>query len=360
MPKKLTTKELNELKYVSMADLCTRVKQYPDMNDKLRFATQYLLLHGTQKGKEDYSFAEATYIAQLAIVAASKIEKEKMGKLNEVFLKNNPQIVNPHVKNTKDDIPFELFLRNPYEYLKGYAQKNIKKIEDLNDKPPHEIALKNNYKNIVEDKLERSVFNDDVYDYLIDNNPIAIKLRTQMMLGGKDKLDEVVKKAQPSFFSKLFSTSSLASKNFLAVYDAFNNPKHAMYGDKEALKKASTEYLQYKFPGWTPRDVLPNIDEVRVDATQKAKLTLCVACLKTLELQEDFQDYFKDTVNEAYKVQGISFKDIEKSSLDQEEFQKGLIIDFDDDKDISYDEHDLNNNLIKEENSNEIKIDKKK
>ena len=43
MPKKLTTKELNELKYVSMADLCTRVKQYPDMNDKLRFATQYTI-----------------------------------------------------------------------------------------------------------------------------------------------------------------------------------------------------------------------------------------------------------------------------------------------------------------------------
>ena len=358
MPKKLTNKELKELKYVSMADLCTRLKEYNDMNDKLKFATQYLLLHGTQTGEPDYSFTEATYIAQLAIVGASKVEKEKMGKVNETFLKNNPQIINPHVKNAKEDLAFELFLRDPYQYLKGYAQKNADAIENINVIVPEERVAKEHFENLIKNKLEPSDFNSDVYDFLMDNQPVAIRLRSQMMLGGKDRLDAVVKAAQPGFWSRFFDTSSLASKHLLTVYDAFNNKNHALYGDTGALKKASIEYLQYKFPNWKPGDAeYPNLDGL--DDTEKARAELSITSLKTIELQEMFEGYMKDQVDEAYKVQGITFQDIDKPPLSQNLFQENLINDLhnDDDKmSKSLDDDEIDDDLV---NESEIIINNK-
>ena len=360
MPKKLTNKELKELKYVSMADLCTRLKDYNDMNDKLKFATQYLLLHGTQTGEPDYSFTEATYIAQLAIVAASKVEKEKMGKTNEKFLRDNPQIVNPHVKNAKEDLAFELFLRDPYQYLKGYAQKNADAIENSNIIIPKEKAAKEHFENLIKNKLEPSDFNSDVYDFLVDNQPVAVRLRSQMMLGGKDRLDETVKAAQPGFWSRFFDTSSLASKNLLTVYDAFNNKNHALYGDTKALKKASIEYLQYKFPNWKPGDAeYPSLDGL--DETEKARAELSITSLKTIELQEMFEVYMKDQVDEAYKVQGITFQDIDKPPLSQDLFQESLINDLHKDEDrmsksLDDSDNEIDNDL---ENENEIIIHNK-
>ena len=354
MPKKLTNKEIKELKYVSMADFCARVKQYPDMNDKLRFATQYLLLHGTQQGEPDYSLPEATYIAQLAIVAASKVEKEKMGHVNENFLKNNPQIVNPHVKNAKDDLAFELFLRDPHQYLKGYAQKNIDAINNLDVIIPDEKAVKQHFDNYIKNKLEPSDFNSDVYEHLLGGHPVAIRLRSQMMLGGKDRLDETVKAAQPGFWSRFFDTSSLASKHLLTVYDAFNNKNHALYGDTNALKKASTEYLEYKFPGWKPGDEYPDLEGL--DETEKARATLSITSLKTIELQEMFEDYHKQQVDEANKVQGITFKDVDKPPLSQDLFQENLINDLHNDEDkmsksLDDSDNEIDNDL---ENENEI------
>lgn len=350
MPKKLTNKELKELKYVSMADFCTRVKQYNDMNDKLRFATQYLLLHGTQEGEPDYNLTEATYIAQLAIVAASKIEKEKMGKINEKFLKNNPQIINPHVKNAKDDIAFEFFLKDPYEYLKGYAQKNIAALDEIDITSNKERLAKAHFEDYIKNKLEPSDFSSDVYDLMSDKNPVAIRLRSQMMLGGKDRLDEVVKAAQPGFWSRFFDTASLASKNLLNVYDAYNNPKHALYGDNAALKKASIEYLQYKFPNWKPGDAeYPNLDGL--DDTEKARAQLSITSLQTIELQEEFGSYMKDQVYLVYnQLQGVTFKDIDKPPLNQDLFHDNLgndLIDDDDkvSKSLDDDENELDNSL---------------
>lgn len=348
-PKKLTNKELKELKYVSMADFCTRVKEYNDMNDKLRFATQHLLLHGTQQGEPDYSLSEATYIAQLAIVAASKIEKEKIGRNSEVFLANNPQVINPHIKNAKDDLAFEFFLKDPHEYLKGYAQKNINAINEMDIQLPAEKAAKAHFQNLIDDKLEKSDFSSDVYDHMVDNNPVAIRLRSQMMLGGKDRVDEVVKTAQPGFWSRFFDTASLASKNLLTVYDAFNNPKHAMYGDNEALKKASIEYLQYKFPNWKPGDEYPNLDDL--DDTEKARATLSITSLKTIELQEDFGPYMKDQVDTVYNtLQGVTFKDVDRPPLNQDLFHDNLGNDIADKEEMGAksfddDENELDNSL---------------
>ena len=356
MPKKLTNKELKELKYVSMTDFCIRVKEYNDMNDKLRFATQYLLLHGTQQGEADCSLAEATYIAQLAIVAASKVEKEKMGRVNEAFLDKNPQIVNPHVKNAKDDLPFEYFLRNPKGYLKGYAEKNIEALDNINIKNDREASFRLNLQDIVENKLEVSDFNSDVYDYFVDAHPAAVRLRVEMMLGGKDKLTELYNKTKPSFGASFFRTTSQAAKNLDTVYKAFNNPNHAMYGDRAAMKKAANEYLEHKFPGWKPGDEFPEEDLNRLDGSAKARSELSIALLKNMEAQEMFDDYLKNQVDEAYKVQGITFQDVDRPPLNQDIFHENLENDIKDDEDVmskSVDDSDisLDNNI-----DNEIQI----
>ena len=280
-----------------------------------------------------------------------------MGRVSEVFLNNNPQIVNPHVKNAKEDLAFELFLRDPYQYLKGYAQKNADAIENSNIILQKENAAKEHFENLIKNKLEPSDFNSDVYDFLTDKQPVAVRLRSQMMLGGKDRLDEVVKAAQPGFWSRFFDTSSLAAKNLLTVYDAFNNKNHALYGDTGALKKASTEYLQYKFPNWKPGDAeYPSLDGL--DDTEKARAELSITSLKTIELQEMFDNYMKDQVDEAYKVQGITFQDVDKPPLSQSLFQGGLLNDISHDEDLaskSFDdsEEDISKDLI---NDNDINI----
>lgn len=62
-----------------------------------------------------------------------------------------------------------------------------------------------------------------------------------MLLGGKDKLEELYKKTEPTWGAKLFRTTSQDSENLDTVYKALNNPNHAMSGDKEALRKAANE-----------------------------------------------------------------------------------------------------------------------
>ena len=357
MPKRLTEKELKELKYVSMTDFSIKVKQYNDMNDKLRFATQYLLLHGTQQGEPDCSLAEATYIAQMSIVAASKVEKEKMGRNNEGFLSKNPQIVNPHVTNAKDDLAFELFLKDPKAYLKGYAEKKIDEIEDLETELPTDKAFKANCQSLINNELNSANFNSDVYNHFVNKNPVAIRLRTEMLLGGKDKLEELYNKTQPTWGAKLFRTTSQASKNLDTVYKAFNNPNHAMYGDKEALRKAANEYLEHKFPGWHAGDELPEEEASQLSGTSKARSDLSIALLKSIDAQEEFEDYHKNLVDETKKVQDIAFKDIDKKPVNQEPFHINLFDDLSKDEDMmanSFEENDISSDLL---NDNEINID---
>ena len=74
MPKtqrRLTEEELLKLKYISMADFSKRIDNYDNINDKLAFATKYLILHGIDNGEADCSIIDAINIARMKIADAS-------------------------------------------------------------------------------------------------------------------------------------------------------------------------------------------------------------------------------------------------------------------------------------------------
>ena len=332
MPK-LTKQDLDKLKYVSMVDFCQKIDTYPNMDDKLRFATRYLLLHGSN-GEPDCTIQEATYIAQLAIGAASLKEKNKMeaDKINQEFLKKNPHIVNPHVKSEKEDLAHELFMQDPCKYLRGYAEKTVRYVNNLDIAVPDERRLSENCTDLLQNKLDVVNFTDDVYDLATKPNPVAVKLRTELRFGGKEQYNAVYEASKPSFFQRMFKYST-AAKNLDTAYKAFNNPNHALYGNKEALEKASVEYLQHKFPGWQPGDEYPDLSEHNQLSTQeKARSLLSINYLKSVDEQRGFEDKLKGVIDST-KDREISFADADRPPVNQDVFQKNIALNLDDSAD---------------------------
>lgn len=329
MPR-LTNQELKDLRYISMVDYCKRVRTYENMDDKLRFTTQYLLLHGTGVGEPDYSIEEATYIAQLALGTASIMEKEKLGPNERTLVNNNPQLVNPHVESPDQDLAHELFMNDPYQYLKGYASKNVKNIDRLKNPSEDDLAFKQQCVTMISDKLDPLNFSSDVYDMVSKNSPVGVRIRMETKLGSKEQLDALYKATKPGFFSKMFNTSSLAAKNLDQVYNAFNNPNHALFGDKAALKKAAQEYLVHKFPGWKEGEPLPNISEhPELDETSQARTLLSVSALEAIEAQERFENPVRELVDETCKKQ-IKFSEADRPPLNQNVFRDGVANDIND------------------------------
>lgn len=351
---KLTKEELRDLKYVSMADFYQRVKKYEDMNDKLCFATQYLLLHGS-KSQPDYSIVEAIYIAQLAISEASAEAKKDMPEKKDFFNKNK-NIVNPHAKNEKEDLSFELFMNDPLVYLQGYAKKNLGRINDLTLPLPPDIRLKESCNELISERLDTLNCTDDVYTLVSEKNNIGTLVRAQAKVGGKEQFDAICKASKPGFFARFFGSTSLAGKNLDYVFNSFNNPNHALYGDKDAMKKAAVEYLQHKFPNWKPGTKLPDISgNTKLDATGKARATLSAALIESLEEQHLSEEPLKDVVD-ATKEKDISFKDIDRPLDNQGVFHNKILDDLDDElSDSSIDlEDDLNKGLNKDDEKLDI------
>ena len=76
--KRLTQAEINGIKYISMADFSKRIDKIENIDDKLKFARQYLILHGTN-GEPDCSIEEAINIARMVISVLKDWEWEIVG-----------------------------------------------------------------------------------------------------------------------------------------------------------------------------------------------------------------------------------------------------------------------------------------
>ena len=87
MPK-ITEDQLNEIRYVSMADFCKRIDAIPDMESKRLFATRYLLSYGMDGAPTDYSFKEVMHIARIKIGDASYKLKEQYEEKNLLISQN--------------------------------------------------------------------------------------------------------------------------------------------------------------------------------------------------------------------------------------------------------------------------------
>ena len=379
--KRLTQVEINKIKYISMADFSKKIDSIENIDDKLKFARQYLVLHGTN-GEPDCSLEDAINIARMKIADAAYELKVQANKNNDKVAvdkevkedddlieivvpkaidKKSPYQVNPFATKEKD-MELESFMGRPVEYLKNYALKTYNDINNDNIEIINESVSKENYM-----KFYNKTIGVDVG--LL--NPQArgnlhINSRLEAMFGGKAALEKAYRDTKPSFFSKMFQTSSVAAGNLDKVYSAFNNPAHVLYGDINSLSKAANEYLMHKIPGWKVGDPYPNKDKLdNLDETSKARTVLSIAILKAADKEHKNEEVYETIVKGCAADENLKNELDRSGAANQEIFQRKLMEDLNDDLDQGIIMPEVDNNDIKlekqaqnENNLDESKLDK--
>ena len=327
----LTKQELKNLEYKSMADFCKRMDQIDDINDKLKFATAYLLLHGTN-GADDFTLAEAIDIARMKIADATVALRDK--KIDEapkeVSVDDLSTKVNPYAKNKNQDLELEFFMGHPSEYLKIHANKKYNELEKENSLIKDEVELQKHYLSIYR-HLDREAKVDGVNISEMELKHLHLNARLEAKFGGKDNLTSVFEKTKPGFFSKLFNTTSKEAKNLDVAYKAFNNLSNPQYGNKDMLKAAADAYLAHKIPNWKPGDPLPNDNELKnLDETARSRVELSMAIIDSVDKENKSIDCYKSVVtNNA--LSNFTADDIENAKREnQGTFHDDLENDLDD------------------------------
>lgn len=292
MPKKLTRTDLEKVRYVSMIDFMKRIDEIESIDDKRRFAAQYLVRHGIDTNNPDYSLAEATHIAKMKIAEASVEAKEKFYDeedaadyyIGDVDGDDRKEVVNPYAEDYENDVANEYFMGHASDYLNHLAN-DLADAEapanenDLEERRPMDEYLSSAARFTPE--LDKEIIKLDAKP-----NALDVKIRIETKLGKSGALAELYNKTKPSLGASFFRTTSLASKNLDAAYKAFNNPNHAMYGDLATIEKAGFEYLEHKFPGWKRGMELPSEEQInRLSGTSKARALLSVNLINAAKEQ---------------------------------------------------------------------------
>ena len=292
MPKKLTRTDLEKVRYVSMIDFMKRIDEIESIDDKRRFAAQYLVRHGIDTNNPDYTLAEATHIAKMKIAEASVKAKEKFYEeedaadyyIGDVDGDDRKEVVNPYAEDYENDVANEYFMGHASEYLNHLANDLADAEAPVNENDIEERRPMDEYLSSAArftPELDKDIIKLDAKP-----NALDVKIRIETKLGKSGALAELYNKTKPSLGASFFRTTSLASKNLDAAYKAFNNPNHAMYGDLGTIEKAGFEYLEHKFPGWKRGMELPSEEQInRLSGTSKARALLSVNLINAAKEQ---------------------------------------------------------------------------
>ena len=323
--------KLDNLEYISMADFCIKIDGIKNIDDKLDFATQYLLLH---KNNIDYSFAEAINIARMKIADALreyrllKEKQERIDMAKDAFSDEEEEDIDfSQYGNFNNNIKLEYFMGHPKSYLRDVAAL---KNDDLNKKMlvfKKQSENKENYQRLIK-TLDN--INDDELDFDERKlNNLHIKNRLETKFASKKGLSEAYNKTKPGFFARLFRTTSQAGKNLDIIYKAFNNPNHRLYGNKEALENAANEYIMHKFPKWKPNFPLVDIHRINsLNGTSKARMILSTSILEALRNEKKSENDYNEIINFG-KQKEYNFENI----INEENINQNLF------------HHDLRNNI---------------
>ena len=340
MPNKTTESTV----FCSIANFSHNIDNYKNINDKIDYATNYLL---SFKDSEDATLAEAINIARMKVLDAIEqykvLEKksEQIKKainafpdddLKEIDLKEYGQI--------KDNPKLDYFLSDPCSYLRIVSSKKIEKKENEDLLFQKDVNNLENYKALNKrfDKLNVNVDKKEL-------NHLHINARLKEKFGGLKQLNKAVNKTKMTFFQKIFRSISPEGENLLNSYKEFNNPNSKLYGNKDNLEEAANSYLKHIFPKWEPGYPLPDNSRINsLSGTQKDRVLLCNGILESVRKEKQIEDIYDDATN----INSV----IDPSSVfETTTVVKHHIIDLDKDLDESlYDKDEL------EENNNEIKV----
>lgn len=301
MPLTLTQQELNEIKYVSMADYVRRVDRLQSFEDKIAFTTHYLARHGGDDNHRDYSFAEAIHIAKMKIADASaKAREEFLHVPNDVV---NPEIVDlHHPDGAVNDRPNQLFMADPTDYLYNESIRLTQEMQGMENSEENQQrlldyqmtinALFGNAGNEVEYRAGQLEVNEG-------RTTRDIKFRLECKMGGPLGFEKAQKATKPGVLSSMFGTRSVASRNLDDAWKAFNNPDHVYHGNMDTLDKAAIQYLQHRFPRWDPSKGMISLGMInRLSGTAKARALFSYNILQATAEQRKMEDVY-DKITEA-------------------------------------------------------------
>lgn len=329
MPR-LTKQQLDAVRYVSMDDFIYRINQIENIDDKVEFATRYLLTYGLN-GDPDVSFYEALYTARAKIADASYDLKEEFNEdeeINEyVHLGDRPHVVNPYATENEYDMHSRTFMAYPFQYLKAHAMKLAQDIEDQNIlEAPEVTEMKEHYLQVAEELSNRD--EPEKFDEFEKNRQsLDINIRMREKYNGKRGLNRAISATKSNFITKLFDSNQY--KAFKQAEKNFHDPNHEDYGDTEDLETAAATYLMHKLPNWNPNNGFPTEEMVNtLSGKSKARVTYAINLVKSLHEYRNKEHNLNQLTyhnrNKEFEIEDAFVPEKKPIDVEQSEFQDEL------------------------------------
>ena len=346
-------KEIKQVKYFSMAAFSNYIDGVADMDNKIALACEYLISY---ENNGDWPIDSAINIARMkladAVASYKKLEEknEKIEISNEELAEKQPKIDLKKFGKVINNKNYDSFMSDPITYVSKYRAIRLKELNDKLEKngilSPDETKkfdLINKNLTAMANIRNNLNFNERKLNYVHINDRLNAKF------GSIDALKSAYDETKPSFFSKLFNTTSIEGKNLITAYKGFSDPNNPLYGKKDTIERAATRYLKHLFPNFDKDYPLP--DKHLIDGltgTQKARAILSKSILEAVRQEKEIIEEYNTAINK----EGFTF-DLNLDTLD---VKKTNVIDLDKDLDESLinSEDDLNqdNNISMEKENN--------
>lgn len=305
---------------------------YTNAKDAIIGSIKYLLRIDVDESLTSCTRNELIYVMKNEV--AKMVAREQ--------LNNNPNdLTNMHNEEDKQEIQF--FLNNPVGYIgnklkeKAIFEKDAKDLEGTSWK----LASKYN-KNI---RTMAPIFNTvgattwyNAYQDKMNDKPNYFGILQLKSKLPNNSIEEAFERQKPSFFEKIFKTTSNEYNNFKLAFEEYNDEKSIYCGNDERLEEAAMGYIRHKFPNLNG-DELPTPEQIaKLGGAGKERAQFCLNVV--------------ETIRENAKAQEQANKMMETV--------KNLKVDA---SDLNNDSNELQNNLkneVKEEaidiNKNDIQI----
>ena len=281
---------------------------------------KYILRHNIDKELTNCQLNELIYVAknEVAKFVAKEQLKNNMTDLTNMHSgKDNKEVqyffadtINYLVKRINNGKDFEIIpsKKNPEEmsYARRY-NSNIQSISNFFSLPGAKLLY---------DRFDKNMNNLKAYDGILH---LESKLPDHSI---EDSFD----RQKPSFFEKLFRTTSEEYENFKTAFNNYNNKKHKLYGNDKALEDAAVGYLHHKFPNLKENE-LPTPEQIsRLKGAGKDRADFCLKVVEVCRENKNIKDQAikMESAIKTLDIDELKSYDHNKKDLIEDSFQSDL------------------------------------
>lgn len=331
----MTEKEKKELYECSIQGYLKYLKDnnYSNAKDALIGSIKYLLRIGVVNELTNCNSNELMYVIKNEI--AKMVAKEQI---------NNNSNDLTDMQSKKDDMELKCFFADPFGYVGAKLENKAPYYIDkkaLNDEDAKDYAHKYNNNITTTSSMFKIGGVKHVYKVYEDNMKEKSAYNYIIQLESKlpnNSIDESFENQKPSFFEKLFRTTSNEYKNFKEAYAGYSTLNNPQYGQIEPLRNSALAYLRHKFPNLKDNE-LPTMEQIStLGGAGKERAVFCLKVIETLNENEKIQEQ-ADRMTEAVKNLNLDITK-EMGQINNPEFEQNIK------KDVNVEFSDINNNII--------------